>query len=420
MNFYATALALTDFVGWIATGGLLLAAANYAYVLFWHVLCPPAPRTPDATVPDADLPHVLVQIPMFNEAAVAEAAARSAVALDWPREKRHVQLLDDSTDATTQIVRNIVARLCAEGHDIVHIHRHDRAGFKAGALAAGLAANDAPYVAVLDADFRAPTDWLRITVAALLRDPGLGFSQSRCDFRNGDANALTRVQRLMQDAHYVVEQSARHSRGVPFQCNGTATVWRRAAIDAAGGWSGDTLSEDLDLGLRVFLRGWRALLLLEPPALGEMPSNVADWRVQQSRWSSGFLQVARKLLPAVWSSSLSLEAKISTSLMILVQLFFPCALLAGAALLAGTLLRESFTPYIAPVAIGAAIALAILVGMTLPAYRALRRGSPGEYLAVLVQMPGLMLHLGLANSIDMLGAAIGRRRGFVVTPKQGH
>lgn len=410
-------LTVVDTIGWLAIAGLLIAAANYGYVMLWHFLMP-APETPTC-LPIADPPHVLVQIPSFNEQNVVADAARSAVQLDWPRDRLHIQILDDSTNTTTEIARACVATLRADDHDIVLLHRPNRTGFKAGALAAGLAVCDAPYVAMLDADFRAPEDWLKATVGILDRQPEIAFVQSRCDYRNGDASPLTRVQRLMQDAHYVVEQAARYSRGVPFQCNGTGTVWRRAAIDQAGGWSGETLSEDLDLGLRVFLQGWHARLLLTPSVMGELPENAHDWQVQQNRWSSGFLQVARKLLPALWGSRLGLEAKLSASLMILMQLVFPCLVLAGVAVIAGGWLRGSFAAYWTILGVGAVIGLGILIGVTLPAYRAMRRGGLGRYVAIVGSMPVLMLRLAAVNSLGIVGAALGGRRVFLVTPKQG-
>lgn len=411
---------LNTAVGLLAIAGLLITVANFAYVAACHLYFRPhgTPAAPD--IADAGLPHVLLQIPIYNEAAVAEQAAVAAVALDWPRDRLHVQILDDSTDHTPAIVATAVGRLRAAGHDIVHVRRDNRVGFKAGALSAGLAISDAPFVAMLDADFRAPASWLRGAVAVLEHDPRAAFAQQRCDFRSREDNALTRVQQLMQDAHYMVEQAARHGRGVPMPANGTATVWRRAAIDDAGGWSGDTLTEDLDLTLRVYLRSWHAALLLEPPCVGEMPARLDDWRTQQSRWSSGFLQVTRKLLPALWHSDLGVEAKLATSLLLLVQLFFPSIVLLGVTILIGAALQGGFAQYREPAVIGAGLGIALLLAMTLPPYLALRRGSIARYAVTLIKLPFFMIHLGLANAVEILTAALGRQRAFAVTPKQGH
>ena len=179
------------------------------------------------------------------------------------------------------------------------------------------------------------------------------------------------------------------------------------------------MSEDLDLGLRVFLLGWRARLLLTPPVMGELPESAQDWQVQQNRWSSGFLQVARKLLPALWRSSLGKEAKISTSLMILMQLVFPSLLLAGITVTIGALLRGSFAHYAPAIAVGAIMGFGILLGITWPAYKFLRRGTFRHYLAIVMSMPILILYLAATNSVGIIGTALGRQRVFVVTPKRG-
>lgn len=410
---------LNQLLAGIAIAGLLMTAGNYAYVTACYYLFRPRGTRAPASLDNALLPHVLLQIPMFNEPNVVAQAAEGAVALDWPRDRLHIQILDDSTDNTPEIAAAVVARLRAQGFDIQHVRRDNRAGYKAGALAEGLARNNAPFVAMLDADFRAPRDWLRRAVPVLLTDPRAAFCQQRCDFQSAEDNALTRVQQLMQDAHYMVEQAARHGRGVPMQANGTATVWRRAAIDDAGGWSGETLTEDLDLTLRCYLRGWRAALLLEPACVGEMPATMRDFETQQSRWSSGFLQVARKLLPLVWGSGLSAEAKVSTSLLILMQLFFPCIVLLAIACVIDMVLVGGVLHLLRPALIGGGLALVLMVAMTLPPYLALRRGTVGRYAATLASLPVFMVRLGFANAFEILTASLGRQRAFAVTPKQG-
>ena len=250
-------------------------------------------------------------------------AVMAAGGLDWPRDLLKIQLLDDSTDLTSDIAVHAIARLRKDGVDADHVRRADRTGFKAGALAAGMALCDAPYVAVFDADFVPPPDWLRRAMAAMLANPRAAFVQTRIEWGNGERNWLTRAQRLMQDAHFAVEQEVRARRGVPFQFNGTGGIWRRAAVEEAGGWSHETLSEDLDLVLRTHLNGWGGVFLMEPHVVGELPQNLADFRVQQSRWSKGFMQVARKLMLQIWNSSWSGEAKFTTTVALGQQLVFP-------------------------------------------------------------------------------------------------
>src|SRR3954470_15144230 len=296
-------------------------AGYFFYLLYWLFELPAAAN--EAPVPTSDLPRMLVQIPVYNEPLVVERALVAAAALDWPSDRLTIQLLDDSTDITSDIAVHATARLRRDGKDVVHVRRTDRSGFKAGALAAGMALCDAPYVAVFDADFVPAADWLRRAMAAMLARPRAAFVQTRIEWGNGSSNWLTRAQRLMQDAHFAVEQDVRARRGVPFQFNGTGGIWRRAAVEEAGGWSHDTLSEDLDLVLRTHLKGWGGLFLMEPHVVGELPQRLEDFSAQQSRWSKGFVQVARKLMPQVWNADWQGEAKSTTTVALGQQLVFP-------------------------------------------------------------------------------------------------
>ncbi|MBO0734925.1 MAG: glycosyltransferase, partial [Methylocapsa sp.] len=243
---------LVDFVGFftilggagltVAIAGLLFVGVSFLILVAVSIFEQASGRLTGKLLPKASLhgaafPHVLVQIPVFNEPAVVAGALRAAAALDWPRDKLHIQLLDDSTDETARIASPLVSELIRQGYDVLHLRRPWRRGYKAGALAAGLAHSDAPFVAILDADFRPPPNWLRETIPALIADPAASFVQSRCEFANCGTNWLTRAQGLMFDAHFVIEQAARHRAGWLFQFNGTGGIWRRAAIDAAGGWS---------------------------------------------------------------------------------------------------------------------------------------------------------------------------------------
>ena len=229
---------------------------------------------PPLKLSDEELPHVLVQIPAFNEGKIAADALFAAATLDWPKNKLHIQLLDDSTDETSALAEVATEQLCAQGFDVLHVRRDGRDGYKAGALAHGLTKSDAPVIAVLDIDFRAPRDWLRIAAPYLLADPNAGFLQSRCEFSNYRTNWLTRVQGLMLDAHYVMEQATRYRAGWLFQFNGTGGLWRREAIAAAGGWMGDSLCEDLDLVIRAELAGWHGIFLMEPAVPGLVPDRT--------------------------------------------------------------------------------------------------------------------------------------------------
>jgi len=307
-----------------------------------------------------------------------------------------------------------------DGIDADHVRRADRTGFKAGALAAGMALCDAPYVAVFDADFVPPTDWLRRAMAAMLANPKAAFVQTRIEWGNGDRSWLTRAQRLMQDAHFAVEQAVRARRAVPFQFNGTGGIWRRAAVDEAGGWSHDTLSEDLDLVLRTHLRGWGGVFMMEPHVTGELPQNLADFGIQQSRWSKGFVQVARKLLPQVWNSNWSGEAKFTTTVALGQQLIFPSLVLGILALIVSIVGHGHLLGFFRFLLwLWLAGVLGVLIGMTFGAYRLLRRGSFLNYLVTAASVPALIVYLAAANAGAIVGALLGKKTEFVRTPKTG-
>ena len=392
-------------------------AGFYLYLLYWLA------ELPDAGAPATaldDTPHVLVQVPVYNELSVVERALESAAALDWPRDRLSIQLLDDSTDLTSDIARHAVGRLKARGIDVEHVHRSDRSGFKAGALAEGMARSRAPYVAVFDADFVAPPDWLKRAMAALLADPKAAFVQTRIEWGNGGANWLTRAQRLMQDAHFAVEQHIRFRRGLPFQFNGTGGIWRREAVEQAGGWSHDTLSEDLDLVLRTRLAGWHGVFLMEPHVVGELPQRVDDFRAQQSRWSKGFVQVARKLFPAIWRSDWSGEAKLMTTLQLLMQGVFP-VLAVGVVALVLSIVGHGGLPgfFRLLLWLWLVVILVVLFGMTWGAYRKLERGGFIEYMVTALSVPVLVLYLAFANAAAIVGAGFGKKSEFNRTPKTG-
>jgi cellulose synthase/poly-beta-1,6-N-acetylglucosamine synthase-like glycosyltransferase len=406
-----------DLVVVLCLGVQFTLAAYYFYLLYWLAEAPADPALP--ALP-AELPRVLVQIPIYNEPMVVERAVMAAGSLYWPRELLKIQLLDDSTDLTADIAVHAIARLRKNGVDADHVRRADRTGFKAGALSAGMALCDAPYVAVFDADFVPPPDWLRRAMAAMLANPKAAFVQTRIEWGNGERNWLTRAQRLMQDAHFAVEQDVRARRGVPFQFNGTGGIWRRVAVEEAGGWSHETLSEDLDLVLRTHLNGWGGVFLMEPHVVGELPQNLAHFSIQQSRWSKGFMQVARKLMPQVWDSRWPGEAKFTTTVALGQQLVFPTLAVGVIALVASILGHGHLVGFFRFLLwLWLAGMLVVLVGMTFGAYRRLRRGNLVSYLVTAASVPALILYLAVANAGAIVGAMLGKKTDFVRTPKTG-
>ncbi|MGH6837970.1 MAG: glycosyltransferase [Methylocella sp.] len=406
-----------------ASGGLVFVGGGFLILIGVNIFEQATGRLlgkplPAPLVGEAGLPHVLVQIPVFNEPTMVADCLRSAAALDWPREKLHFQLLDDSNDATTAIADVVVCDLRRQGYDISHLRRAGRQGYKAGALAAGLANSHAPYVAILDADFRPPPNWLRATVPALIADPSASFVQSRCEFANYRTNWLTRAQGLMFDAHFVMEQATRYRAGWLFQFNGTGGVWRRAAIMAAGGWSGDSLCEDLDLTVRAEIVGWHGLFAMDPAVSGLVPEKVSHWQVQQRRWSNGFVQVARKLLGEVWMANWPVWRKLSASFLILIQTFYPCVALVCLCFGFCAIIRGGdLAPYLPIITTAAAMVPLIGIGLTLMPYIILRRGSLWRYLATLASLPPLMIYVSLSNAPSILKTVFGATETWKRTPK---
>ncbi len=249
------------------------------------------------------LPALTVQIPLYNEPHVAVRAVEAACALDYPRDLLEVQVLDDSTDETTELVRGVVERRQAAGIVVRHLRRGTRAGFKAGALAAGLAEARGELVAVFDADFVPPPAFARRLVDHFA-DPRVGMVQARWGHLNRDHSILTRIQALFLDGHFLIEHPARNRAGLFFNFNGTAGIWRRRAIEDAGGWQHDTLCEDLDLSYRAQLRGWRFVYVPDVVVPAELPVEMGAFKSQQHRWAKGAVQTASKLLPTILRSRL--------------------------------------------------------------------------------------------------------------------
>jgi cellulose synthase/poly-beta-1,6-N-acetylglucosamine synthase-like glycosyltransferase len=296
---------------YLADVGLLFAfGANFLY-LTWVSMRRAAPLHP----PDdpTEWPRVTVQLPIYNELYVAERVVRAAARLDYPRDRLEVQVLDDSTDETREILAALVARLRSGGLDIQHVHRTHREGFKAGALAEGLLRAKGEFLAIFDADAVPPRDALRRMVP-YFHEPEVAFVQARWTHLDRDYSLFTRLQAIAIDAHFRVEQFARHAAGLWFNFNGSGGVWRRRAIEQSGGWSPETLTEDLDLSYRAWLAGWRARYLDDVEIPAELPAGMGAYRRQQRRWARGSLECALRLLPGIWRSRVPLRVKVASTL----------------------------------------------------------------------------------------------------------
>ncbi|HXN78101.1 MAG TPA: glycosyltransferase [Candidatus Dormibacteraeota bacterium] len=273
------------------------------------------PRPAHSTV-DGDEPFVCVQIPVYNERYVAERVLDAVCEIDWPAERLEIQVLDDSDDETTSIVARRAAVWRLKGLRVTHVRRGTRTGYKAGALAYGLTLTDAPLIAIFDADFVPPPDFLR-RIAGAFEDPRVGFAQARWGHLDERYSWFTRLQALAIDFHFVVEQAVRAADGYFTNFTGTAGIWRRRAIEDSGGWSADTLTEDLDLSYRAQLRGWRAAYIEDLVVPEELPVSIDAYRRQQSRWATGSFQCAFKLLIPVLRSRNRAAVKLQASVHLL-------------------------------------------------------------------------------------------------------
>jgi cellulose synthase/poly-beta-1,6-N-acetylglucosamine synthase-like glycosyltransferase len=259
-----------------------------------------------------ELPGITVQLPLYNEYHVIDRLLEAVNALNYPRDRLEVQVLDDSEDETAARAELISKRLAAKGLDIQYIHRNSREGFKAGALEAGLKRAKHDFLLILDADF-VPTPQILLQTVHYFTDPQIGMVQMRWGHLNRTYSLLTRIQSIFLDGHMMIEHTARNRSGCFFNFNGTAGIWRRQSIVDAGGWEHDTLTEDLDLSYRAQLAGWKFLFLPEIEVPAELPVEINAFKTQQHRWTKGAVQTAKKILPRVWRSDLSLRIKLEAT-----------------------------------------------------------------------------------------------------------
>jgi cellulose synthase/poly-beta-1,6-N-acetylglucosamine synthase-like glycosyltransferase len=428
MSEFLSHLLLVVYVS--STAGILWFMVSYLLQLRRHCALGPVgwaaeQRLLATALPgDAELPHVVVQIVSFNEGELVRRALQAAARLDWPRDRLHIQLLDDSTDHTPAIARAVVADLAAGGLDVVLLHRDDRDGFKAGALAGGMAAASAhEYFAIFDTDYVPAPDFLRRCMVALLADPDRAFVQARIDYLNADESALTRVQALMLDHHMSVDQMTRSWAGHPLPFNGTCGIWRRAAVEAAGGWRGDTLAEDLDLSYRAWMLGRNGRFLSSVSARGELPASLEAWANQQHRWATGFGQVARRILPLLMTARVpGFRRKLSAFQHLGPAITGPFVAVANISFIALLMLRPDWTlPLVATTVLLLVVGLlahvlGLAVGQIAVRGPLLRRG----FMAQCVHAMALQLLVAWLMTYRSLRQAIRRQHVvFARTPKRG-
>jgi len=371
--------------------------------------------------PPAEAPSrtVTVQLPLYNERYVAERIIASACALDYPRDLLQIQVLDDSSDETAGIAQRAVDAARARGHNICLIRRENRKGYKAGALANGLTTASGDFIAIFDADFIPERDFLTRLLsgpASAFADPRVGFVQTRWTYLNRDERPVTRAQAIMLDMHFVIEQPARSDAGLLMNFNGSGGVWRRSAIDDAGGWQSDTLSEDLDLSYRAELRGWTGVYFADQPSPSEIPRDTLAFKLQQARWARGSARCVRKLVPLIWAAPITLRRKLLGTIHISGYFIQPMILvLAATSPLLGLLSAGAGA---APISAASLIGLLPLLSMFV-AHQAQGRSA----FAFLRDLPAVVMigiGLSLSNSFALIAGLLGTHAGeFARTPKAG-
>ena len=293
---------------------------------------------PDPPAYFTELPRITVQLPIYNEQFVIERLLEAICAMQYPADKLEIQLLDDSTDETQIVAANIVERYAALGHPVVYMHRTNRHGFKAGALDAGLKVAKGDLIAIFDADFVPPTDWL-MKVVHHFTEPEIGMVQTRWTHLNRDYSMLTQIEAILLDGHFVLEHGARARSGDFFNFNGTAGMWRRQAIIDAGGWQHDTLTEDTDLSYRSQLAGWKFKYLPEIECPAELPIEMTAFKTQQARWAKGLIQTSIKVLPLIFKSNVPKRIKVEAVYHLTANLSYPLMVIMSALLIPAMIVR---------------------------------------------------------------------------------
>jgi cellulose synthase/poly-beta-1,6-N-acetylglucosamine synthase-like glycosyltransferase len=366
------------------------------------------------------LPRVTVQLPMFNENEVVHRIIDATCAIDYPADHLQIQVVDDSTDASADLARTRVDYWAKRGVDIQYLHRTDRSGYKAGALEAATGSATGELIAIFDADFIPPAAFLKRTVH-YFTDPKLGMVQTRWSHINRNDSILTRGQAIFLDGHFVIEHTARNRSGAWINFNGTAGLWRREAIESAGGWQHDTLTEDVDLSYRAQLAGWQFLFLPWVQCPAELPPEINAFKSQQHRWTKGSIQTAIKLLPTVIRAEVPLKVKIEaffhlTSPMVYLYITLFAALFYPA-------ISMNIKPFGQGAWLGPAAGVSLFCMGTISAaifYIASQRAQHRSAIGTLAQVPVLMaigIGIALNNAIACIEALLGHESPFIRTPK---
>jgi cellulose synthase/poly-beta-1,6-N-acetylglucosamine synthase-like glycosyltransferase len=384
----------------------------YLYYKYRNNYHPDPPRHFD------ELPKVTVQLPIFNEQFVIDRLIDAVCAMEYPRENLEIQVLDDSTDETQQVAAGIVERYAALGYPIVYIHRTNRYGYKAGALDAGLKIAKGELVAIFDADFVPPPDWL-MKVIHHFAEPEIGMVQTRWTHMNRDYSMLTQIEAILLDGHFVMEHGARVRTGDYFNFNGTAGMWRIKAIADGGGWQHDTLTEDTDLSYRSQLAGWKFKYLPEVECPSELPIEMTAFKTQQARWAKGLIQTSIKVLPLMFKSHVPRRIKVEAVYHLTANLSYPLMIVMSALLLPAMICRF-YQGWFQMLLIDFPLFTASSFSIAVFYLACQRELYPKTWMKTFLYLPFLMaLGIGLTvtNTKAVMEALFGIKSAFVRTPK---
>src|SRR5579885_238875 len=413
-NWFDTSLLIPYFAVMIVLASYGMHRYQLVYLYYKH-------RKNAATEPPQQfqqLPRVTIQLPIFNEQFVIDRLIEACCNLDYPRDLLEIQVLDDSTDETKEVARNLVEQYRQAGNPIVYIHREDRHGFKAGALDHGLKTAKGEFVAIFDADFVPPRDWL-MQVIHHFAQPEIGMVQTRWTHINRNYSFLTEVEAILLDGHFVLEHSGRARSNVFFNFNGTAGLWRRRAIEEAGGWQHDTLTEDTDLSYRAQLKGWKFLYLQDVECPAELPVEMTAFKTQQARWAKGLIQTSKKILPHVLKSNERFHVKLEAWYHLTANLSYPLMIVLSVLLLPAMVIRF-YQGWFQMLYIDLPLFMASTFSISSFYLVSQRELFPKSWIRALLYLPFLMsLGIGLTvtNTRAVLEALIGKQTAFARTPK---
>lgn len=397
---------------------LLASYGMHRYVLVYLYYKNKKNRTTVPATCFEDLPRITLQLPIFNEQFVVERLLDAICRLQYPLDKLDIQVLDDSTDETVAVARGLVEHYAAKGFPISYHHRSNREGFKAGALQAGMRSSKGEFIAIFDADFVPPKDFLMSTIHHFT-DPRIGMVQTRWTHINRNYSFLTEVEAILLDGHFVLEHSGRARSNVFFNFNGTAGMWRRIAIEEAGGWQHDTLTEDTDLSYRAQLKSWKFIYLQDVECPAELPIEMTAFKTQQARWAKGLVQTGKKILPRVMKSDQPFHVKLEAWYHLTANISYPLMIVLSVLLLPAMIIRF-YQGWFQMLYIDLPLFMASTFSISSFYLVSQRELFPKTWYRALLYLPFLMalgIGLTITNTIAVLEALVGKQTAFARTPK---